>query len=591
MTANAKKIDFNRKLELKEICQYLYQDKLIDELTFKKIIKENTVNRNHPLEIIVQYTIKDRRTMGRVWNIDDITEWLAHKVNMKYIKIDPMDINIESVSGVVPHAYATRLQIIPLYVDDKKIIFATSQPFEQDWVQEIASINKKEVELNFASPQQIKLLLQEIFVVQKAISKMGNQNREHQKLLKDGKLAELDRLLERGKQKNFGDKDSSVVQIVDWLLNYADTERASDIHLEPKKGMGQIRFRVDGKLRVVYKMDPEAILSVVSRLKILGDMKLDEKRKPQDGRIKRFLENGKKVEMRLSCVPSYWGEKMVIRIFDQQVAGVDLDFIGFNPADRKLWEEMIYSSQGLVLVTGPTGSGKTTTLYTSLNLVSTPDVNVCTVEDPVEMTVDTINQVQVNHTVGMGFAEVIRAFLRQDPDIIMVGEIRDLETAETAIQASLTGHLVFSTLHTNGALATIQRLIDLGIPTFLLNSSLKGILAQRLVRKLCPNCKEQVQTPQDKWQTLSGDTFIPAPPTVFRAVGCRDCKQTGYIGRMCVYELVEMKDEIKKVIHQKIEMAELKEKTRGKFITFRENCITKVINGETSLEEIINVVY
>ena len=226
-------------------------------------------------------------------------------------------------------------------------------------------------------------------------------------------------------------------------MNYADTERASDIHLEPKRGMGQIRFRVDGKLRVVYKMDPEALLSVLSRLKILGDMKLDEKRKPQDGRIKRFLDNGKKVEMRLSCIPSYWGEKMVIRIFDQQVAGKDLDFIGFSEEDRRTWEEMISCSQGLILVTGPTGSGKTTTLYTSLNLVSTPDVNVCTVEDPVEMTVDTINQVQVNHTVGMGFAQVVQLFLRQDPDIIMVGEIRDLEQLRPQYKHRLRGTWFF----------------------------------------------------------------------------------------------------------------------------------------------------
>lgn len=591
MSVTAKNLNANRKLELKEIVDTLFADKIIDEVTARKILKENRINKHHPLEILTKYSIKDRRTPGREWNIDDLTYWLAHKVGMEYIKIDPMDINIESVAGVVPHAYATRLQIIPLFVDEKEIVFATSQPYEQGWVQEISQINKKTVKLKLASPTQVKLLLQEIFVVQKAISKMGNKNKEHAKLLKDGKLKELDRLLERGKQKNFGDKDSSVVQIVDWLLNYADTERASDIHLEPKRGMGQIRFRVDGKLRVVYKMDPEALLSVVSRLKILGDMKLDEKRKPQDGRIKRFLENGKKVEMRLSCVPSYWGEKMVIRIFDQQVAGKDLDFIGFSEEDRSSWEEMISSSQGLILVTGPTGSGKTTTLYTSLNLVSTPDVNVCTVEDPVEMTVDTINQVQVNHTVGMGFAEVVRAFLRQDPDIIMVGEIRDLETAETAIQASLTGHLVFSTLHTNGALATIQRIIDLGVPTFLLNSSIKGILAQRLVRKLCPNCKEQIKTPVHTWKSLVEDIDVPMPEHVFQAKGCRDCKETGYIGRMCVYELVKMKDEIKKVIHQKIEMSELKEKTKGKFIPFRKNCIDRVLSGETSIEEVLKVVY
>jgi general secretion pathway protein E len=588
----ANKLNINKKLELTEVVEWMINDRILDQVTGKKILKENKVSKRHPLDVVSTYSVRDRRRRGRYLTIDDLTEWLAKKVDMEYIKIDAMKINIESVSSLVPHAYAKRLQIIPLFTNDKEAIFATAEPFEQSWVGELAVVNKKEIKLKLASPKQISLLLQEIFVVQKAISKMATkQSREQQKLLKDGKLHELDKLLERGKQRNYGDKDNSVVQIVDWLINYGASEKASDIHLEPKKGLGQIRFRVDGKLQVVYKLDPEAMLSVISRLKVLGDMKLDEKRKPQDGRIKRFLDNGKKVEMRLSVIPSYYGEKMVIRIFDQQVAGKDLSFIGFSEEDTKTWEEMINSSQGLVLVTGPTGSGKTTTLYTSLNIVATEDVNVCTVEDPVEMTVDTINQVQVNHQVGMGFPEVIRAFLRQDPDIIMVGEVRDLDTAETAVQASLTGHLVFSTLHTNGALATIQRLVDLGLPTFLINSSLRGILAQRLVRKLCVNCKDKVVTPVDSWASLTDNDGSDPPEFVYKAKGCNDCKKTGYMGRMCIYELVKFTDEIKRTIHQRVEMAELKEKTKGMFTSFRTNCIRKVLSGETTLEEVLKIVY
>ncbi|MBA2403920.1 MAG: type II/IV secretion system protein, partial [Bdellovibrionales bacterium] len=339
------------------------------------------------------------------------------------------------------------------------------------------------------------------------------------------------------------------------------------------------------------RFDNEALMMVIARFKILGDMKLDEKRKPQDGGIKRTLDNGKQVEMRLSTLPTNFGEKMVVRIFDKNVAGQDLNFIGFAPEDLKTWETLINEPQGLILVTGPTGSGKTTTLYTTLNKVATPDVNVCTAEDPVEMEIDAFNQVQVNPQIGLTFAECIRSFLRQDPDIIMVGEIRDFETGEMAIQSSLTGHLVFSTLHTNGALATIQRLVDLGLPTFLINSSLSGILAQRLVKRLCNHCKKEVPASADKWATLLDGEVLPMPEKFFEPVGCEECKNTGFSGRLCVYELVRMDDKIKKVIHSDVEISELREKTRGMYRSIRVNGARKVANGETSLEEVLKVVY
>jgi general secretion pathway protein E len=320
-------------------------------------------------------------------------------------------------------------------------------------------------------------------------------------------------------------------------------------------------------------------------------MKLDEKRRPQDGGIKRTLDNGLKIEMRLSTLPLTNGEKMVIRIFDKNVSNADLGFIGFRDDDVKVWEDMIHQTQGLILVTGPTGSGKTTTLYTTLNIVATHDVNVCTAEDPIEMEVDTFNQVQVNQQIGLDFAGCIRSFLRQDPDIIMVGEIRDLETGEMAIQSSLTGHLVFSTLHTNGALATIQRLVDLGLQTFLINSSLLGILAQRLVRKLCSNCKEQVPTDPDKWAILVDDDSIPMPSHVFQAKGCEQCKDSGYMGRICIYELVKFTDKIKKIIHQKVEITELREQSKGMFTPLRVNGARKVVDGVTTIEEVMKVAY
>lgn len=591
-TARKRTIQTKYRLELQEVVELMFKNKLIDEIMAQRILREKRFSTEHPLSNIATYQILDRRNQNKPMSLEHLTQWYAYQLNLPYVRIDPMKINFESVINIISHAYATRLQILPFKVDKDKIFVATCEPTHLEWINEIESSQKKKVEIHVASPQQINLLLEEIYIVQKAFKKIDNKpSNDERNLLKKGDIAELDDLLELSRHKNFGNNDDSIVQIVDWLLNFADKERASDIHLEPKKGLGHVRFRVDGKLRTVYKLHPDAMLMMIARLKILGDLKLDEKRKPQDGQIKYFLKGGKKIEMRLSTIPCQFGEKLVIRIFDKKVAGMDLDFIGFNESDQKLWEEMIHETHGLILVTGPTGSGKTTTLYTSLNRIATPDVNVCTVEDPIEMTVDNFNQVQVNPQINLDFATCVRAFLRQDPDVIMVGEIRDQETGEIAIQSSLTGHLVFSTVHTNGALPTIQRLLDLGIQPYLLNSSLLGILAQRLVRKLCPHCKEKVPTPTDTWQSLVDGNKIKMPEFVYKSVGCDECKNTGFSGRFCIYELVRMNDSIRKAIRPNVEATELKEKTRGAFTPIRVNAANKVIEGETSIEEVLKVVY
>ncbi len=592
MVATAKKIEPTRKLSLECVLEVFEKNKLIDEVKAAQIRKNSQKSKHHPLQVLSDSKIQDRRNGNKVFSIDELSEVFARESKLEYLRIDSLRLKVESLVGLVSYAYAKRLQIIPIENKENEIIFATSEPYNLSWVEELEKVNKKKIQVKFANPSQVEQLLDEVFVVQQELKKIGTgKSKEHRRLAREGKFEELDMLLEKTHQKNYGNDDNSIVKIVDWLIGYAYNERSSDIHLEPKKGLGQIRFRVDGVLKVVYKMEPEDMLSVISRLKILGDMKLDERRKPQDGRIKRFLENGKKVEMRISVIPVYYGEKMVIRIFDHQVADSSLDFIGFENEDKKVWDGLIHSKQGLILVTGPTGSGKTTTLYTSLNVVSTDEVNVCTVEDPIEMTVDAFNQMQVSHYIKLGFADAIRAFLRQDPDIIMVGEIRDLETAEVALQSSMTGHLVFSTLHTNGALATIQRLIDLGLPTFLINSSLKAVLAQRLVRRLCPHCKEKVPTSKEKWQILLGDEEYPMPEFVYQAKGCKECKQLGYQGRMCIYELVEYTHAIQKLVHPNIEISELKDKTKGMFVPFRVNCAKKVISGLTTLEEVLEIAF
>ena len=549
----------------------------------------------HPLNLLLAINIPNKQVEGKFYSQDEIMQVLSKAFRLSYQKVDVFKLALETVGSIIPHAYAERLKIVPIEVDAEKVVILTSQPFALSWIEEIYPQIKKHIEVRLGLPKQIQHLLNEIFVIQKAFRALakeeGQKGSEKLRLLKQGKIDELDAMIEKSKIRKMGVQDGYITKIADWLINYASNERASDIHLEPKKGMAQVRFRIDGDLRTVYRLDPDALLMIISRIKILADLKLDEKRKPQDGGFKRTLESGRQVEMRVSTLPTTYGEKVVIRIFDKNVAGQDLSFIGFEENDLKTWIDLISQPQGLILVTGPTGSGKTTTLYTTLNKVATPDVNVCTAEDPIEMEVDTFNQVQVNPQIGMGFADCIRAFLRQDPDIIMVGEIRDIETGEMAIQSSLTGHLVFSTLHTNGALATIQRLIDLGLPSFLINSSLTGILAQRLVKKLCPHCKVPVPTDASKWKAMLDGEDLPMPETVYEPKGCDDCKQTGFIGRSCVYELVRMDDSIKKIIHEKVDISELREKTRGLYKSIRVSGGRKVISGETSLDEVIKVVY
>ena len=585
----------DRNITAKDILEPLVKGGFLPLAEAELLLKSWVKSKEHPLTLASELKIVDRRNSDKVMTQDDILTYLALQWKTIYLRVDPMKVALEVVGALIPLAYAERLRIVPIELAHNKVIILTSEPFALSWVDEIKLQLKKEIDIRIGAPNQIKHLLNEIFVVQKAFKSMsreqGQAGHDKMRLLKQGKLGELDSLIEKSRGRTVTAQDGNVAKIVDWLINFATLERASDIHLEPKKGLGQVRFRVDGDLRTVYRLDHEALTMVIARFKILGDMKLDEKRKPQDGGIKRRLDNGKQVEMRLSTLPTNFGEKMVVRIFDKNVAGQDLNFIGFAPEDLKMWETLINEPQGLILVTGPTGSGKTTTLYTTLNKVATPDVNVCTAEDPVEMEVDAVNQVQVNTQIGLTFAECIRSFLRQDPDIIMVGEIRDYETGEMAIQSSLTGHLVFSTLHTNGALATIQRLVDLGLPTFLINSSLTGILAQRLVKRLCTHCKKAVPADADKWAALLDGEVLPMPAQFYEPVGCEECKSTGFTGRLCVYELVKMDDKIKKVITEDIQISELRDKTRGMYRSIRVNGARKVATGETSVEEVMKVVY
>ncbi|CAM9921733.1 unnamed protein product, partial [Chrysoparadoxa australica] len=452
----ALKFNYNqahRKLSLDEALTGLLQAGIINKEQEAFIKKKKGLSKHHPLISVFECDIPDRRYEGRTLTLDDLVKWLASYSEQEYFAIDPLKIDIENVTNILPKAYVKRLGILPVEASPEEVTVATAEPFLLDWIDEVERIAKRKVKTVVASPTQISSCIEDFYTVRKAVSKIM-RDRNTSKF----DNPELDKMLHLGNKMTAGKDEQGISGIVDWLFQYAWEERASDIHLEPKSGIGYVRFRIDGTLRIVYKFEPEIMLSVLSRLKILSDMKVDEKRKPQDGRIKREIDEDRVIEIRSSTIPTHYGEKLVMRIFDPKMADKSLDDVGMDPKDLKVWKEISEGSHGIVLVTGPTGSGKSTTLHATLKHLVSPEVNICTVEDPVEIINDEFNQMQVNRDIGIDFASAIKAFMRQDPDIIMVGEIRDPETSQMAIQASLTGHMVFSTLHTNDALSSITRL-------------------------------------------------------------------------------------------------------------------------------------
>lgn len=543
----------------------------------------------HPLVVIANLKPRDAREAGKTLTLELLTEWLAEQCQLPYFKIDPMKINMAEVTDVIGQAYAQRYRILPVAVSPDQVVFATSEPFVDNWRADLTHILRKDVQCVVANPLDVSRYLMEFYGVTRSVRKAKDAkdgNRDS-----NSKIINFEQLLELGKIASLGADDQHVVQIVDWLLQYAFEQRASDIHLEPRREMSVVRFRIDGVMHKTYELPTPVMVAVTSRIKVLGRMDLAEKRRPQDGRLKARSPSGREVEMRLSTMPTAFGEKVVMRIFDPDIVVKQFSQLGFSEREGRLWEEMIAVPNGIVLVTGPTGSGKTTTLYSTLKRLATPEINVCTVEDPIEMVAPEFNQMQVQHQIDLGFAEGVRTLLRQDPDIIMVGEIRDLETAQMAIQAALTGHLVLSTLHTNDAASAIQRLMDLGVPYYLLQGTIVGIMAQRLVRTLCPHCKRMDgKVDETKWKALVHPWRADLPAHVGVPVGCLECRKTGFLGRTGIYEMFRVTPALRHMIHPTVELAKftevaLKEGMRP----LRLSAAMHVARGVTTIEEVLGV--
>ena len=507
----------------------------------------------HPFEVIASREYDNRLAPGHVLDEEALTVWLADRVEQPYVRIDPLDINVNAVTEVMSYAFAQRHNILALEVADDHVVIASCQPAMYQWETMLTqTLRERRIHRVVVNPADLTRYQLEFYSIARSAAKAQEAGMEV------STITNFEQMLELGALKSPDANDSHVVNIVDWLLQYAFDQRASDIHIEPRRDKGLIRFRIDGILHHVYELPSAVNAAVTSRLKILGRMDVAEKRRPQDGRVKTKSQNGDEIELRLSTLPTAFGEKMVMRIFDPDVLLRSFQELGLAGDDYKRWHGMTHAAHGIVLVTGPTGSGKTTTLYSTLKQLATDEVNVCTIEDPIEMVEPTFNQMQIQHNLDVTFAAGVRALMRQDPDIIMIGEIRDLETAEMAIQAALTGHLVISTLHTNDAPTAISRLLDLGVPAYMIRATVLGVMAQRLIRTLCPHCKTGEPVDAEAWSLLTKPFKVKPPAQFYVPKGCLECRDTGYLGRMGIYEILPLSEKVQALIKSETELEGLR---------------------------------
>ena len=571
-------------LDWRKLVEWLNEDGIISPAEAARTIARCAqVQSAQPPLIRLASVSMTRVADGKPLDIETMAQWLAGRANLDYLRIDPLKVDVGKVADSMSATYAERHKVLPVQVTPTEVVVATSEPFITDWVGEVERQAKRNVRLVVANPLDITKYTAEFFALAKsvraAIKSGGNAGG-----------ASFEQLVELNKtSKQLDANDQGVVQVVDWLWQYAFDQRASDIHLEPRREQGVIRFRIDGMLHLVYQLPMAVHNAMTARIKLLGRMDVVEKRRPQDGRIKTRNPRGDEIEMRLSTLPTAFGEKMVMRIFDPDSTAKDLDALGFADHDAKRWEQLVQRPHGIILVTGPTGSGKTTTLYSTLKRLATEAVNVSTVEDPIEMIEPSFNQTQVQPHLDFDFPEGLRALMRQDPDIIMVGEIRDLQTAEMAVQAALTGHLVFSTLHTNDAPSAVSRLMELGVPSYLINATLLGVLAQRLVRTLCSNCREKDDAaPREALTELVKPWQLNGGYRPFKPVGCVDCRLTGFRGRLGLYELLTVTEGFKEKVSKEPNIDALRRQAVADGMRpLRLGGALKVAEGLTTIEEIL----
>jgi general secretion pathway protein E len=547
--------------------------------------KLRTDEEMSPFKVVSGMNLTD--ASGNGTRIDDflLARLVAEAAHLPFYKIDPLKLDVEMVESRISRPFARKYKMVPVAIRDGKLVVAMVNPFDTIAVDSYRPMAKQDLEIVVSAESDVMGVINEQYGFRASVTKAERD-------LTKGSALDLGNLEQYIRLKSGTDietSDAHIVNAVDFLLQHAYDSRASDIHVEPRREHAVIRFRIDGVLHEIQRVPKLVNLAITSRLKTMCRMDIAEKRRPQDGRIKTECE-GKEIELRVSTLPTAFGEKVVMRIFDPDVLIRDLGGLGFYDDELKTFAEWIKRPHGIILVTGPTGSGKTVTLYSALKNLASPEINITTIEDPIEMVSDDFNQTAVQPKVGITFATALRTILRQDPDIIMVGEIRDHETAQNAVQAALTGHLVFSTLHTNDAATSITRLVDLEIQPFLISSSLIGAMAQRLVRKICEDCRRNRPLSVEEASMLN----LQAPPgkriIVKEGAGCIRCRNTGYFGRTGIFEILPLDNAIRDLIDRSEDYLKIKEMAikRG-MRTLRQSALRKLAEGVTSFEEVVRV--
>jgi general secretion pathway protein E len=536
-----------------------------------------------PIKSVIGMNLTDASGSGT--RIDDflLARLIAEDAHLPFFKIDPLKLDVEMIETKISRPFARKHKMVPVAVRDGKLVVAIVNPFDSVAIDSYRPMAKQEIELVVSSESDVMSDINEQYGFRSAVTKAERD-------LKGGfDIGNLEQYIKLKAGAEMEASDKHIINAFYYLLQHAYYSRASDIHIEPKREHAQIRFRIDGVLHEIQRVPKLVNLAVTSRLKTMCRMDIAEKRRPQDGRIKTE-HDGKEIELRVSTLPTAFGEKMVMRIFDPDVLIRDLHGIGFYDDELKLFSDWIKRPHGIILVTGPTGSGKTVTLYSALKSLASPEINITTIEDPIEMVYDEFNQTSVQTKIGITFASALRTILRQDPDIIMVGEIRDQETAQNAVQAALTGHLVFATLHTNDASTSVTRLIDLGIQPFLISSTLIGAMAQRLVRKICEDCKTNRPLTHEEAAMLNLQAPAGKRIIVKEGSGCIRCRNTGYFGRTGIFEMLPVDNAIRDLIDRSEDFLKIKEMAikRG-MRTLKQSALRRLAEGTTTFEEVIRV--